>query len=147
MLGGGPSRTLGPRLLLAGLLLLALGSCEEHKPAASPPPVPVVTLAVVTEQVPVAVEEVGRAEASNSVTLLPRVGGQILARHFEEGQAVAAGDDDYANEDIALAARPMCLDKTRFVMSRKSESFARFLCTFLLNFPYLFAHFTYFMVF
>ena len=66
--------TLGPRLLLAGLLLLALSACEEYKPAASPPPVP-----VVTERVPVAVAEVGRAEASNSVTLLPRVGGQILA--------------------------------------------------------------------
>jgi len=71
--------TLGPRLLLAGLLLLALSACEEYKPAASPPPVPVVTLTVATERVPVAVAEVGRAEASNSVTLLPRVGGQILA--------------------------------------------------------------------
>lgn len=94
--GGGLFRTLGPRLLLAGLLLLGLNACEERKPAASPPPVPVVTLAVTTEQVPVAVEEVGRAEASNSVTLLPRVGGQILAHHFGEGQAVAAGDLLYA---------------------------------------------------
>ena len=85
-----------PRLLLGGLLLCALGACEEHKTAASPPPVPVVTLTVASEQVPVVVEEVGRAEASNSVTLLPRVGGQILARHFEEGQAVTAGDLLYA---------------------------------------------------
>ena len=84
------------RLLLAGLLLLGLTACEERKPAASPPPVPVVTLTTGTEQVPVAVEEVGRAEASNSVTLLPRVGGQILAHHFGEGQAVAAGDLLYA---------------------------------------------------
>ena len=104
-------------MLLAGLLLLTLGACEEHKPSASPPPVPVVTLAVVTEQVPVAVEEVGRAEASNSVTLLPRVGGQILARHFEEGQAVAAGDLLYAIDpapyEAALRSAAAQLAKTQ----------------------------------
>ncbi len=60
-------------MLLAELLLLGLCGCEEGKVPASPPPVPVVTRLVATEQVPVAlaVEEVGRTEASNSVTLLP----------------------------------------------------------------------------
>ncbi|MBP7983449.1 MAG: hypothetical protein KAY97_01190, partial [Chromatiaceae bacterium] len=61
-----------PLILLS---LLGLAACEQPRPPTPPPPVPVVILPVATEAVPVAVEEVGRAEASNSATLLPRVGG------------------------------------------------------------------------
>ncbi len=87
------------------LTLLGLAACEQPRAPAPPPPVPVVTLEVATEAVPVAVEEVGRAEASNSATLLPRVGGQILTRHFEEGQAVAAGDLLYSVDPATFEAK------------------------------------------
>ena len=87
------------------MTLLGLAACEQARAPAPPPPVPVVTLAVATEAVPVAVEEVGRAEASNSATLLPRVGGQILTRHFEEGQAVTAGDLLYSVDPATFEAK------------------------------------------
>lgn len=77
---------------LLPVLIVSLLGCEHPAPPVAPPPVPVVLLTVAREDLPVTVEEVGKVEASNSVTLLPRVGGQILSRHFEEGQAVAAGD-------------------------------------------------------
>ena len=91
-----------PLILLS---LLGLAACEQPRPPTPPPPVPVVILPVATEAVPVAVEEVGRAEASNSANLLPRVGGQILTRHFEEGQAVAAGDLLYSVDPATFEAK------------------------------------------
>ncbi|MFZ1537938.1 MAG: efflux RND transporter periplasmic adaptor subunit [Chromatiaceae bacterium] len=91
-----------PLILLS---LLGLAACGHPPPPAPPPPVPVVTLQVATEEVPVAVEEVGRAEPSNSATLLPRVGGQILTRHFEEGQAVTTGDLLYSVDPAPFEAK------------------------------------------
>ncbi len=94
-----------PALPLILLSFLGLAACGRPSAPPPPPPVPVVTLQVITEEVPVAVEEVGRAEPSNSATLLPRVGGQILARHFEEGQAVAAGDLLYSVDPAPFEAK------------------------------------------
>ena len=53
--------------------------------------VPVRVAQVTRSRVPVTVETVGVVEAYNSVPILPRVSGEILKRHFREGQAVAAG--------------------------------------------------------
>ncbi|KAA6182572.1 efflux RND transporter periplasmic adaptor subunit [Thiohalocapsa marina] len=92
-------------LLLIPLLFATLTGCREASAPAPVPSVPVVLLTLATEDVSVTAEEVGRAEASNSVTLLPRVGGQILSRHFDEGQAVAAGDLLYSVDPAPYQAR------------------------------------------
>lgn len=60
------------------------------KPAAGPVPVTVAT--AVSRDVPITLEVVGRAEASESVVLKSRVDGQVLAVPFTEGQLVAKGD-------------------------------------------------------
>lgn len=93
-------------MLIITLIGTLAGGCERPAPPASIlPPVPVVLRSVTAEEVPVAVEEVGRVEASNSVTVLPRIGGQILTRHFVEGQAVAAGDLLYSVDPAPFEAR------------------------------------------
>ena len=56
------------------------------------PEVTVRTGLVMQKTVPVTVEVVGTVEAYNSVSVLPRVTGQILKSHFKDGQSVNAGD-------------------------------------------------------
>jgi multidrug efflux system membrane fusion protein len=56
------------------------------------PPVPVTVAQATTRDVPVVLEVVGRGEAYETVTLKPRVDGQVLAVPFAEGRRVAAGD-------------------------------------------------------
>jgi multidrug efflux pump subunit AcrA (membrane-fusion protein) len=111
-----------PAMLINTLLGTLAGGCERAAaPASTLPPFPVVLLSVTAEEVPLAVEEVGRVEASNSVTVLPRIGGQILTRHFVEGQAVAASDPLYSVDPASFEARPRSaeaeLAKTRVQLS------------------------------
>jgi multidrug efflux system membrane fusion protein len=120
-----------PAILIITLLGTAAGGCERPAPpAATPPPVPVVLLSVSTEEVPVAVDEVGRVEASNSVTVLPRIGGQILTRHFVEGQAVSAGDllfsVDPAPFEAQLRSAEAQLAKTRVQLEYAQDEADRY---------------------
>lgn len=71
----------------------ALAACfEDTKKKPSPPPVPVTTAKATEANIPVALRVVGRAEAYESVTLKPRVDGQVAAVLFTEGQHVKQGD-------------------------------------------------------
>jgi multidrug efflux system membrane fusion protein len=47
--------------------------------------VPVTAVAATSADVPVYLDEIGKATASQSVTVLPQVSGPIMARHFEDG--------------------------------------------------------------
>lgn len=82
---------------LASILLLlvmshTLAACARKKIAGSAPPVPVVVAQAVKLDLPIAVTAVGSVTPFNSVTVVSRVTGQILTRHFKEGQDVKAGD-------------------------------------------------------
>ncbi|MDD5628590.1 MAG: efflux RND transporter periplasmic adaptor subunit [Elusimicrobia bacterium] len=79
-------KALGLAVLAAAL---AAGCGRAPAPA---PEVPVRAGKVARMSVPVTVETVGAIEAYNNVTVLSRVSGEILQRHFREGQAVSAGD-------------------------------------------------------
>jgi membrane fusion protein, multidrug efflux system len=79
-------------IVLAALLAQATVGCAKKKAAAGPPPIPVVTAQATVQDVPLTIEAVGTVTAYNSVTVYARVTGQILKRHFKEGQEVKAGD-------------------------------------------------------
>lgn len=60
--------------------------------AKAPAPVPVVVAQAITQDVPLLLEVVGRAEAYESVTIRSRVDGQVAAVLFKDGQHVREGD-------------------------------------------------------
>jgi multidrug efflux system membrane fusion protein len=80
---------------LAGLVVLFLlfrifgGS---HKSAPPPPPRPVAIAEVITKDVPLYLDEIGTCAAFESVQVQAQVSGQIIARHFKDGQDVKKGD-------------------------------------------------------
>jgi membrane fusion protein, multidrug efflux system len=80
--------------MLALLAILQLPACTPNqdgkKPA--PPPVPVTTAQAKTQDVPVLLEVVGRAEAYESVALKSRVDGQVASVAFSDGQSVKQGE-------------------------------------------------------
>lgn len=82
--------------LLPALLLTAglLAACSEDKGKTPPPrpPVPVVVGQVTSRDVPVTLRAVGTVEAQATVELRARVGGQLAAIHFREGEDVRKGD-------------------------------------------------------
>lgn len=81
-------------LALSLAALLALSGCfDDRTPKkAVAAPVPVTTSKAVEKNIPVVLQVVGRAEAYESVTLKPRIDGQVAAVLFTEGQHVKQGD-------------------------------------------------------
>lgn len=86
-----PNRT---TLLLSATLALTLTACsnDQADKKTAPPPVPVTTALATTQDVPVSLQVVGRAEAYESVALKSRVDGQVATVLFSEGQHVKQGD-------------------------------------------------------
>lgn len=79
-------------LLLSTALVLASCSDKHAEKKPAPPPVPVTTAQAATQDVPVSLQVVGRAEAYESVALKSRIDGQVVAVLFTEGQHVRQGD-------------------------------------------------------
>jgi multidrug efflux system membrane fusion protein len=81
----------------AWLAVLSLPGTGCRRPSAPPAgasgaPAAPVTVATATEaDVPVEIRAVGRVETYNTVTIRPRVSGQIEAVHFADGQYVSTG--------------------------------------------------------
>ncbi len=105
----GRSATVQPRRSRAGMLaaaaavLLAVGGGVAywrhwwpfHAPAAAggpPPPVPVTLAKVESKPVPIWLTGLGAVQAYNTVTVRPRVDGQIMRIAYTEGQDVKQGD-------------------------------------------------------
>lgn len=86
-------RTLG---VVVGVLFLFVAGCKEQggsKAAASPPPPPTVEFVTVAPQtIPIEYAFVGMTEASKVVEIRARVSGFLLARGFDEGKPIHAGD-------------------------------------------------------
>jgi multidrug efflux system membrane fusion protein len=55
------------------------------------PPAPVIVATATSADVPIDIRAVGRVETYNTVTVRPRVSGQIEAVHFADGQYVSTG--------------------------------------------------------
>ena len=75
------------------ILLLSLTACpnNDKAPAQKAAAVPVTTAISHTTDTPVIIEATGRVEASQTVGIRARVGGTLEKIHFQEGQAVQAG--------------------------------------------------------
>jgi multidrug efflux system membrane fusion protein len=101
-----------------GWFILALGAvavgywflprpapAPEDKKAKDKPPVPVLVAKAQSRDMPVVLDLVGRAEAYASVTLKPRLDGQVAEMAFAEGQHVKAGQVLVRLDEGDFAAR------------------------------------------
>lgn len=96
---------------IAFVLLTFVSACSKKDATplegAAMPPMPVTVIAVQPTSVPMSVEAVAQTEGASEVEVRPRVGGIILQKLYEEGQAVKAGQVmfqiDPAPFQIALA--------------------------------------------
>lgn len=91
--------SLGGNRLFCSLLLLGVAgvgaSCGRSNvraegPATLPPPLVTVVQAT-TQDVPRYLDEIGRNVAFESVNVTPQVGGQIVERHFQDGENLKKG--------------------------------------------------------
>lgn len=79
-------------LALAALLLAGCGPQAEDSAGAPPPPREVEVVTLAAEPLAIAAELPGRVEPVRVAEVRARVAGIVLARHFEEGAEVKAGD-------------------------------------------------------
>jgi membrane fusion protein (multidrug efflux system) len=82
-----------PFFALAVSAAVLLGACAkgDSKAGAAPAALPVATVKVSTQKVPVSLESVGQAEGSREVEIRARVSGILEKRIYEEGSQVNAG--------------------------------------------------------
>ncbi len=79
-------------LLIGGVYWSRLPSESDKKAPRAAPSVPVTVAQATTRDMPLLLDVVGRGEAFETVTLKPRIDGQVAAVPFREGQHVAVGD-------------------------------------------------------
>ena len=81
----------GAILLIVLVLMLRVFTSEEKTPT-RPGPRPVTAAKVITQDVPLYIDEVGTCAAFETVQIQAQVGGQIIAREFQDGADVKKGD-------------------------------------------------------
>jgi multidrug efflux system membrane fusion protein len=131
------------RLFIAGgaiafvvLVLLVRGFVGRQKPTPVPPPRPVFTAKVTTQDVPLYLDEIGTCSAFETVQVQAQVAGQIIAREFQDGADVKKGDLlfridprpfqavlDQADGQLAQAQSQLVLDQ--ITLKRQQELRAR----------------------
>lgn len=78
--------------LAAFFLVRAFRERANASKAAQPPARPVLVAKVTTKDVPLYLDEIGACAAVESVQVQAQVGGQIIARHFQDGADLKKGD-------------------------------------------------------
>ncbi|BEV09047.1 efflux RND transporter periplasmic adaptor subunit [Methylophilus sp. DW102] len=100
------SQTIQPRhALLVLALSLGLSACgkssQQQNPAAGGmPAMPVTVQTVAAETIPVQTEVVAQTEGAKQIEVRPRVGGIVLKRLYQEGDAVKAGQDMFLIDPV-----------------------------------------------
>ena len=74
------------------VLLFTFRSCNQTKTPPPPPARPVAVAKVITQDVPLFLDEIGTCAANESVQVQAQVNGQIVSRDFKDGAYVKAGD-------------------------------------------------------
>lgn len=82
----------GGAILLVVLLLTLRGFLNKPKAANAPGPRPVTTARVITQDVPLYLDEIGTVAAYETVQIAAQVSGQIVSRDFKDGADVKKGD-------------------------------------------------------
>ncbi len=86
-------------VVIGGLLALSVTasmSCKKEAqagmPGGKPPPPNVIVAASVEQEVPIYLDEIGKATAYEMVTIMPQIAGRIEALHFVDGADLKKGD-------------------------------------------------------
>ena len=82
----------GGLILLVVLGLMLRGFTSKEKTPTRPPPRPVAAAKVITQDVPLYIDEIGTCAAFETVQVQAQVNGQIIAREFKDGADVKKGD-------------------------------------------------------
>ncbi|MFO1058847.1 MAG: efflux RND transporter periplasmic adaptor subunit [Dongiaceae bacterium] len=95
-----------------------------------PPAVPVVLATAAVKPVPLVLSAIGRVQPINAVAVRPRVEGEILEVHFEEGREVQAGDLlftlDSRQAEIALKQAEAVLARDQAQMASARADLKRY---------------------
>ncbi len=117
--------------LIASLALLVLAEgCGGKKAGAPPPPVPVRVGDVQRLSVPLDVSAIGHVEAYSTVSVKPRVGGEVTRVGFREGDDVKAGDLLFVIDprpfEAALAEAKANLARDRARLTEAAQTLKRY---------------------
>ena len=82
----------GGAILLVVLVVMLRGITRKPKTASGPAPRPVIAAKVITQDVPLYLDEIGTCTAFETVQVQAQVSGQIMAREFQDGADVKKGD-------------------------------------------------------
>jgi multidrug efflux system membrane fusion protein len=108
-------------------------ACKKEEPQMAFPPATVLAAKVAQKDMPVVVQAIGTIEASRSVSVYSRVGGQLLAIHFKEGQDVRVGqplftiDPASYREKLRQAQGKLAKDLAQFRYSKEEAKRFEFL--------------------
>src|SRR6185295_8557705 len=118
--------------LFTVLTLVLVEACRgsEAAPApAAPPPVPVTVVSVTPETVPVTSEWVATLDGYVNAQIRPQVSGNLIARHYSEGQRVKKGqvlfEIDGRPTQASLAQARAQLAQAQAELGRRERDVAR----------------------
>lgn len=115
----------GGAIVLVVLLLTLRSFSNKPKTAAAPGPRPVTTAKVITQDVPLYLDEIGTTAAYETVQIQAQVSGQIVSREFQDGADVKKGDllfkIDPRPYEAALASAQADLALNQATLKRQEE--------------------------
>jgi membrane fusion protein, multidrug efflux system len=115
----------GGAIILVVLLLTLRSFTNKPKTPTPPGPRPVVTAKVVTQDVPLYLDEIGTTAAYETVQVQAQVSGQIVSREFKDGADVKKGDllflIDPKPYEAALASAQADLALNQATFKRQQE--------------------------
>lgn len=112
---------------LAGTVLTFSLACDHKNQQAGPPqmPPPVVNVAEAKAQdVPMYLDEIGKATALEAVTITPRIAGQIIERKFEDGADLKKGQVLF-QIDPAPSQAALAVAQAQVAQSKAAAEFAK----------------------
>jgi multidrug efflux system membrane fusion protein len=115
----------GGAIILVVLLLTLRGFMNRPKTPTPPGPRPVTTAKVITQDVPLYLDEIGTTAAYETVQIQAQVSGQIVSREFKDGGDVKKGDllflIDPKPYEAALASAEADLALNKATLKRQEE--------------------------
>jgi multidrug efflux system membrane fusion protein len=115
----------GGFLLVVALLLTLRTIANRPKPIVMPGPRPVTTAKVISQDVPLYLDEIGSTAAYETVQIQAQVSGQIISREFKDGADVKKGDllflIDPKPYEAALASAQADLALNQANLKRQTE--------------------------